>query len=76
MEELHLGSLPPEHAADLLRQVAGEHQVTSPQAQQLAAACGSNALAVRLIGAFIKTQAVTAEVRCAAMSASLCTARV
>lgn len=62
VEELQLSSLLPEQAAALLSQVAGPDRVTPPQAQQLVASCGCNALALKLIGSFIKLQAVTAEV--------------
>jgi hypothetical protein len=37
--------------------------VTPPQAQELAHICGNNALALMIIGGFIASATVTAEVR-------------
>ena len=62
-EQLQLSSLSPEHAADLLRREAGETRATPDQAKQLAHICGCNALALMIIGGFIASQAVKAEVR-------------
>jgi len=63
VEELRLDSLPAKQAADLLCHIVGAGHFTPPQAEQLETVCGNNALAVRLIGAFIQTKAVKAEVR-------------
>ena len=62
-EQLHLSSLSEHDAIELLRQRAGRDRLTPPQAQKLASICGNNALALTLIGGFIASQAVTAEVR-------------
>ncbi len=62
-EQLRLSSLSPEHAADLLRQEAGSDRLPPPQGKTLAHICGYNALALKIIGGFIASQAVTAEVR-------------
>ena len=62
-EQLHLHSLQPEHAAGLLRQEAGATRATEPQAETLARICNHNALALTLIGGFIGSHAVTAEVQ-------------
>ena len=58
-----LSSLPPEAAAELLRQEAGPDQVTQPQAEELAMVCGHNALALKIIGGFIASCKVTAQAR-------------
>ena len=60
---LHLTSLSPKHAVDLLCRWAGADQVAPPQAEKLAGICGNNALALTIIGGFIASQVVTAEVR-------------
>ena len=61
--QLDLRSLLPEHAADLLRRLAGAGRVTPPQLQRLAGLCAQNALALTIIGGFINSQVVTAEAR-------------
>ncbi len=61
--QLRLSSLLPEHAADLLCREAGAARATPLQLQQLACICGHNALALRIIGGFINSQLVTAQVR-------------
>ena len=66
-EQLHLSSLSPQHATELLRHEAGTGRVTISQAQALAVICGSNALALTIIGGLIASHAVTAEVRDACM---------
>ena len=62
-EQLHLDSLQPEHAADLLRRQAGATRATKQQAEKLAHICNHNALALTIIGGFIASHAVTAQVR-------------
>ena len=62
-EQLHLDSLLPQHAANLLRREAGAARATGLQAEKLAHICNSNALALTIIGGFIASHAVTAEVR-------------
>ena len=62
-KQLTLSSLPPQDAAKLLRQEAGSDQVTQPQAEELADTCGCNALALTIIGGFIASSRVKAEVR-------------
>lgn len=62
-EQLQLGSLPSQHAVDLLRQEAGEARLMPEHAHTLAHICGNNALALTIIGGFIASQKVTALVR-------------
>ena len=61
-KHLHLSSLSPEHAAELLRNGAGAECLLPAQASTLARICGNNALALTIIGGFIACHAVTAEV--------------
>jgi hypothetical protein len=61
-EQLHLNSLSPEHAAELLRQEAGAARVTPSEVHDLALICGHNALALKMIGGMIASQAATAKV--------------
>ena len=62
-KQLRLSSLLPVDAAELLRRLAGAGPVTPPQLQRLACICAQNALALTIIGGFINSQVVTAEVR-------------
>lgn len=60
--QLRLECLTPDSAAELLHQQAGAHRATQAQAKKLAAICGHNALALTIVGGFIASQAITAEV--------------
>ena len=71
-EQLELRSLLPEHAADLLRQAAGAALAGVPQAKRLAFTCNHNALALTVIGGFIKSLVVTTEVCTCMMCVSWC----
>ena len=71
-EQLELRSLLPEHAADLLRQAAGAALAGVPQAKRLAFTCNHNALALTVIGGFIKSLVVTTEVCTCLMCVSWC----
>ena len=62
-EQLNLSSLAPGHAADLLQHEATAKRITPEQAKKLARICGHNALALMIIGGFIASETVTAEVR-------------
>ena len=61
-DQIHLGGLPAQHAAELVRQQAGPRRVTPSQAQELASVCDCNALSLKVVGGLIVRQAVAAQV--------------
>ena len=67
--QLHVGSLRPDHAAELLRKTVNVELLTAQQAQELAYVCCYNPLAMVIIGGFITRRVVTAEVRHTAYAA-------
>ena len=62
-QQLNLRGLPLQHAEDLLLCEATAARATPLQAQELAHICGCNALALKIIGGFIASHVINAEVR-------------